>query len=66
MQEVHAAGCLRDARGYWHMYAHYRSMFGGSGTAPAKLMDALRTAEARIVESFRASYAPEKEHNAEL
>lgn len=52
---VHAAGCLRDARGYWQMYADTRAQFAGGGGGPKHIFDLLLAGEARISNSFRQS-----------
>merc|ERR1719265_2659907 len=53
---VHAAGCLRDARGYWKsMYADTRRQLSGSGQGSKDIQNILLKGEARIAASFRQS-----------
>ena len=53
---VHAAGCLRDARGYWKgMYSETRSALAGTGAGPTEIQDLLVQGEARIAASFKKS-----------
>merc|ERR1712129_18971 len=51
---VHAAGCLRDARGYWKgMYADTRVQFAGTGIGSQEVQELLLKGEERIAASFR-------------
>lgn len=53
---VHAAGCLRDARGYWKaMYSETRVQLAGHGAGPKEIQDLLVQGEMRIAASFKKS-----------
>ena len=50
---VHATGCLRDARGYWKIYASMRAQYAIPNLEPSTL---LLTGEERVLSSFRQSF----------
>ena len=62
---VHAAGCIRDARGYWLLYASARLERAAAEPAEAAAAEGaplvaslLGLGEARVVERFREAFAP--------
>lgn len=50
---VHARGCLRDARGYWKLYASTRLQYASVPPTAEAHADTLFKGELRIVSSFR-------------
>eukprot|EP00438_Fugacium_kawagutii_P007162 Skav231637 [mRNA] locus=scaffold1135:162974:163594:+ [translate_table: standard] len=53
---VHATGCLRDARGYWKIYASMRAEYASMPPESLEpVNDLLRVGEARVLGSFRKS-----------
>ncbi len=58
---VHATGCLRDARGYWQIYASMRLQYSNSTSLdrPINMINMLVEGEVRILSSFHQSLGSE-------
>ena len=54
---VHATGCLRDARGYWQIYASMRLQYSDHSTnLDPRPINMLVEGEARVLSSFHQSF----------